>query len=152
MSITKRVIAVAAVIGLVAVLCSCDAVGSIKNALGAGEGEEVGELASSTNDVVELPLPESEELDFSLESNEGVDLSNTPDYSEQLQEEEEPTYIEKDGYAWLLDPVTFEIADGPFDLVTHERVALGGEVLTPSQEVPTEENEYPNTGIFLEDD
>lgn len=147
----KKVVVLATTISLVLLATGCSVLNRDKAGMG-GSAEELTDSSTSANDVVQLPLPEGEELDFSLESNEGVDLSNTPDYSDQLETEQEPTYIEKDGYAWLLDPVTFEIADGPFDPVTHERVQQGEEVLSPSQETPTDETMYPNTGIFLEDD
>lgn len=76
-------------------------------------------------------------------------------------------YTEVDGYAYRLDPATMTPVGDPLDVITHEPVVLtdvsetgdgdGGkdaptQELSPSQEVPTEDTKYPNTGIFLEDD
>lgn len=74
-------------------------------------------------------------------------------------------YTEIDGYAYRLDPATMTPVGDPLDVITHEPVVLADtseagdgegdaptQELSPSQEVPTEETKYPNTGIFLEDD
>ena len=94
-------------------------------------------------------------LDFSLDASapafSNVDLSNTQGDADPVPE---ALYIERDGFSYALDPDTLQVIDTPLDPVTHEPV----EEIEPEPEPepsaiePTEENKYPNTGIFLEDD
>lgn len=97
----------------------------------------------------------------------GLTKPETPTFQEgltdgdtaPLPQGESEMYTEIDGYAYRLDPATMEPVGGPLDRITHEPVVISDTVAmpeettqSPSQEVPTEDTKYPNTGIFLEDD
>ena len=115
------------------------------------------------------------DLSFDLQATPDPEFSETDDltgmeYSTGSLLDATPLYIERDGYAYRLDPSTLEPIDVPLDPVTHEPVDVvstsddgvegeeGAEVAevdveySPSAEAPTEDTKYPNTGIFLEDD
>ena len=127
--------------------------------------------------------------DLSFELNRGEepsfdDVFMEEDTSVSEGSEPEPMYIEKDGYAYQIDPATLDVIEVPLDPVTHEpvlgdtehdvelpdvpadpRLELEEEVVdpivnddntvveeSPSAQTPNNDNKYPNTGIFLEDD
>ena len=133
---------------------------------GCGKKEDVSE--DTINDAHSEALAvREEELEFELGTSyptEGIDLSDVPSYNGGITPPEtvEPMYIEKDGYAYQLDPATLQPMEQALDPVTHEPVTMDlsdidyEEVETPEESPsavePTEDNKYPNTGIFLEDD
>lgn len=118
----------------------------------------------------------ADSLDFNLqvtnppafdEAGQAVPVEQTP------SQEVTPTdmFVEKDGYAYRLDPATLEPIDIPLDPITHEPIEgekpvvptpaptpdidvdeLEGLPSTPSGVAPTDDTKYPNTGVFLEDD
>ena len=119
----------------------------------------------------DLELPADPDFNEDLEpdpTGDGslMDPTDTPNTGDGASDADyEPLYIEMDGYAYELDPITFEPIDVPLDPIT--RLPVNAEVDDavlvdevddnfyeehPSAEEPTEETKYPNTGIFTEDD
>ena len=104
---------------------------------------------------IQVGVPE-EDISFDLEE------PSTPVFSEQDVTEapaQEDLYIERDGYAYKLDPATLEPTKEPIEatnVVNDTAPAPEDSVQMPEFPVtavePTEEIKYPNTGIFLEDD
>ena len=113
------------------------------------------------NNVVTDPAPSvSDELSFDLQQPEEPTFEETENL-DSISDSIGPMYIERDGYAYQLDPVTMTPIEQPLDPVTYEPVTLesteedeGSEVVdnSASAEEPTEDTKYPNTGIFEEDD
>lgn len=126
--------------------------------------------ASSTDGSNEIVPPP----DFGLTS------PGDPNFSDMGSGQDEGMYTIEDGYAYALDPATFEKVGPPLDPVTHEVVTLTDTTddtvpadtavqpddsnneeettTTPTQtqtqepsKIP-EDQKLPNTGIFLEDD
>lgn len=154
-------------------LCSCDAVQGLLFGKDSGDSNGTGVTGSDNPNSFVIGVPE-DELDFDMQAGDtpvfgdvGDPVENTVDESDASNSED--LYIEKDGYAYRLDPVTLDPIDQPLDPVTKEPVANyeqnqnqniisdssdenGIPSETPSAVAPTDENKYPNTGIFLEDD
>ena len=108
------------------------------------------------NQQLSVGLPE-DSIDFNLSRED------SPEFTEGLDSvvSVEPMYVERDGYAYQLDPATLQPINQPLDPETYEPVDIVKEapveeevavVDSPSAEEPTESTKYPNTGIFLEDD
>lgn len=152
---------------LVAVLSGCDILNRESEPPvddTSGQHYSVGAPADSLNFDLQATAPP----DFD-EAGQAVPAEDSPNQGVA------PTdmFVEKDGYAYRLDPATLEPIDIPLDPITHEPIE--GEkpivpsseptpttgvavstpeetVTTPSRVAPTEGTKYPNTGIFLEDD
>lgn len=138
-------------------LCGCSAITNLLH-----QNEEP-EPAPAPSENIQVGVPE-EDISFDLEEPQA------PVFSEQDQEAppaDEDLYIERDGYAYKLDPATLEPIDIPLDPVTKEPIeavdVLDDAAPVPEDIIempefpvtavePTEEIKYPNTGIFLEDD
>lgn len=136
-----------------------------------GDTGEVSQPSSSSgieDNQLTVGVPE-EDLNFGLEPESTPTFGEVSEPEQATQEETDDTlYAEKDGYLYRLDPATLEPVGEPLDPITKEPVDLTSEEEqapteqlppveeeepeSPSQEEPTEENTYPNTGIFLEDD
>ena len=98
----------------------------------------------------------SETVDFGLESPPST---NFGDIDSTVSQTDPGIYTIIGGYAYALDPNTFEPIGPPLDPITHMPVELPAEdepepEAEPEPELtkPTETNKLPNTGIFLEDD
>lgn len=113
-----------------------------------------------------IGVPE-EDLQFSLSPDDG-----TPEFGEVTGSTGGALYIERDGYAYQLDPATLDVIDIPLDPVTKDPVTIATaqpsevpeqnvssevmDVETPDTSFtrvpPTEANKYPDTGIIWEGD
>lgn len=120
---------------------------------------------SSYNENV-IGVPE-EELQFSLSPDD-----STPEFGKVTGSTGGALYIERDGYAYQLDPATLDVIDIPLDPVTKDPVTIATaspsevpeqnvssevmDVETPDTSFtrvsPTETNKYPDTGIIWEED
>lgn len=108
---------------------------------------------------IDAPLPREDEVQFELNNDApnfgaaisgaqvgGVDLSNIPDYTDQLLENQN---VDGEGDASQGGSIPVEDASPGGGI---EQVETPEPELTPSQAIPTPDTKYPNTGIFLEDD
>lgn len=132
----------------------------------SGQHYSVGAPADSLNFDLQATAPP----DFD-EAGQAVPAEDSPNQGVA------PTdmFVEKDGYAYRLDPATLEPIDIPLDPITHEPIEGQKPIVpslepaptstpdvvvdtpeeasaTPSGVAPTDDTKYPNTGIFLEDD
>lgn len=163
----KGIAVICAAVALTVSLTGCDTVMSI---LPGGNGENPDTPtpveSDTTGQHIQVGVPE-DDLDFGLEPVQNPEFSDVPDASAEPVQEQEALYIEQDGYAYRLDPATLEVIDEPLDPVTYEPITVDEEPTpepteesvveevqddTPTRTEPTEENRYPNTGMFLEDD
>lgn len=132
----------------------------------------VTDSSSGQQNLVGLP---SDAVQFSLAPIEDPEFSDIEEGTAAPLQESDALYVEQDGYAYRLDPATLEPVGGPLDPVTHEPISLESETVatpapeqssvsaqpelgetsdkdTPTRTEPTQDNRYPNTGVFLEDD
>ena len=85
-----------------------------------------------------------DDLDFDLSK----DNEDQPEFEDAFLESDnssassenasdaEPMYIERDGYAYQIDPATLDVIDVPLDPITHEPVLETGDIDVELPEVP----------------
>ena len=116
--------------------------------------------ASLESPTIQIGVSE-ESLTFTLTTDD------TPEFGEIDFDESGGMYVERDGYAYRLDPATLDVIDVPLDPVTKEPVDLNisvDPVPEDSADVsssattnsatrvpPTDANKYPSTGLLLEE-
>lgn len=161
----KGIGAIVVATALTVSLTGCDTIRSLLPGSSGGEPTvTTPAIDDSAGQHMTVGLPE-DDIDFGLEPVQDPEFSEVPDASAEPVQEDDALYIEQDGYAYRLDPATLEVIDEPLDPVTHEpietvepevvetpEVSAESEADTPTRTEPTEENRYPNTGMFLEDD
>ena len=130
-------------------LSSC---GVIANLVG-GDSAEPASTPEPT-DRITIGMP-SDELQFGLTPNESPNFSDIPDATSSPVQDSDALYVETDGGEVRVDPATLE----PVETAEQSAVDPGAELdnsADSESEVtstePTQENRYPNTGIFIEDD
>lgn len=163
----KGIGAIVVATALTVSLTGCDTIRSLLPGSSGGEPTATTPaIDDSAGQHMTVGLPE-DDIDFGLEPVQDPEFSEVPDASAEPVQEDDALYIEQDGYAYRLDPATLEVIDEPLDPVTYEPITVDEEITpetteepvveevqedTPTRTEPTEENRYPNTGMFLEDD